>query len=108
MESFVNIGIWLAFIMVGLAALLSIVMPIINSLSHPKTLVKSAIGILVLGVIFIICWAIAGDEVSRRFVDEGLTASTSKFAGGLLMTMYTLFVVTVIGIVFSEINKALK
>jgi len=108
MESFVNIGIWLAFIMVGLAALLSIVMPIINSLSHPKTLIKSGVGLLVIGVIFFICWAIAGDEVSRRFVDEGLTASTSKFSGGLLMTMYTLFIVAIVGIVFSEINKALK
>jgi len=108
MESFIDIALWVAMGMVAVAALASILMPIINSLSHPKTLVKSAIGIAALVVIFIICWAIAGDEVSKRFVEEGLTSTTSKFSGGLLMTMYTLFVVAIIGIVFSEINKALK
>ncbi|MEP2772546.1 MAG: hypothetical protein ABJH05_10375 [Fulvivirga sp.] len=108
MESFIDIALWVAMGMVVFAALASIIMPIVNSLSHPKTLIKSGVGILVLGVIFLVCWGIAGDEVSRRFVDAGLTASTSKLSGGLLMTMYTLFVIALVGIVFSEINKALK
>lgn len=108
MESFIDIALWVAFGMVAVAALAAIVMPIINSLSHPKTLIKSGVGILVLGVIFLICWGIAGDEVSKRFVEAGLTEATSKFSGGLLMTMYVLFVIAIVGIVFSEINKALK
>ncbi|MDX1628576.1 MAG: hypothetical protein R3345_07740 [Fulvivirga sp.] len=108
MEQFIDIALWVAMGMVAVAALLSIVMPIINSLSHPKTLIKSAVGIVILGVIFLICWSIAGDEVSKRFLEEGMTASTSKLAGGLLMTMYVLFIAAIVGIVFSEINKAFK
>lgn len=108
MESFINISLWVAMGMVVVAALASIIMPIINSLSHPKTLIKSGIGILAIAVLFFICYAIAGDEVSKRFIEGGLTPAVSKFSGGLLMTMYALFVVAIIGIVFSEINKALK
>lgn len=108
MESIIDIGLWIAMGMVVIAALAAIVLPIINSLSHPKTLVKSAVGIAAIVIVYLICWSIAGDEVSRRFIESGLTPSVSKFSGGLLMTMYVLFIVAIIGIVFSEINKALK
>lgn len=108
MESFIDIALWVAFGMVAFAALAAFVLPIVNSLSQPKVLIKGGIGVLTLGVIFLICWGIAGDEVSKRFVETGLTEATSKFSGGLLITMYVLFIIAIIGIVFSEINKALK
>jgi len=108
MESFIDISLWVAMGMVVVAALASFIMPIINSLSHPKTLIKSAVGVAVIAILFFVCYAIAGDEVSKRFLESGLTPGVSKFSGGLLMTMYVLFVIAMIGIVFSEINKALK
>ena len=108
METFVNIAIPLALIMVGLAALLSIALPLIKSLGEPKVLVKSLIGVALIVVVFLIGWALAGNEVTAKYASFGINETSSKLVGGALTTMYILFVLAVIGIVYSEFNKALK
>lgn len=108
MESFINIALWVAMIMVAVAALAAIVLPLINSLSHPKTLLKSAIGVVALLVLFLVTWSIADSTVTNVYLEFGITESSSKFVGGSLILMYVLFIIAVIGIVFSEINKAIK
>lgn len=108
MESFINIALWVAMIMVIVAALAAIVMPLINSLSHPKSLLKTGIAIVALLVLFLITWGISGSEVTNTYIEFGVNETSSKLVGGSLMLMYVLFVLAVIGIVFSEINKALK
>ena len=108
METFVNIGITVALVMVGLAAVLAIVLPLIKSLGEPKILLKSLIGIGLILVVFLIGWAIAGDEVTAKYASAGINETSSKLVGGALTTMYILFVLAVIGVVFSEFNKALK
>ncbi len=109
METFVNIAIPVAMFMVGAAALLALGLPLIKALSEPKVLLKSLLGVAVIAVIFLIGWALAGDEVTAKYASKGIaTATSSKLVGGALSTMYILFVVAVIGIVYSEFNKALK
>lgn len=108
METFVNIAIPVAMIMVGVAALLALALPLIKSLGEPKVLLKSLAGVAVIAVIFLIGWAIAGDEVTAKYASKGITEASSKLVGGALTTMYILFVLAVIGIVYSEFNKALK
>ena len=108
MESFIDIALWVAMGMVVIAGLAAIIMPLINSLSHPKSLIKSGIGIAILGVLFLITYATADSEVSQGLVDAGLTPTTIKVVGAFLRTMYVLFVLAIVGIVFSEINKAVK
>lgn len=108
MESFIDIALWAAIVMVVIGALAAIIMPLINSLSHPKSLLKPVIGIVVLGLLFLITWAIADSEMGRGFAEAGITPGTVKVVGACLMTMYVLFIVAIIGIIFSEINKAIK
>lgn len=108
MESFINIAIWVAFALVLIAIIAAVVLPLINSLSNPKSLLKSGIGVVVIVVVFLIGWAISGNEVTARYASNGINATSSQLVGGALVTMYILFVVAVIGVVFSEINKALK
>jgi hypothetical protein len=108
MESIVNIGITLAMIMVGLAIVLAVVLPLIKSLGEPKVLIKSGIGVGVLLVIFLIGYALSGDEVTSTYASFGIDETGSKLVGGMLTTMYILFIASVIGIVYSEFNKALK
>lgn len=108
MESFINIALWVAMIMVAIAALAAIVLPLINSLSHPKSLIRSAIGVVALIVLFVITWSIADSSVTNAYIEFGVNETSSKFVGGSLMLMYVLFIIAVIGIVFSEINKAIK
>ena len=54
MEQFVvNTGIYIGYVLVGLAVLAVIVLPLINALGNPKTLIKSVIGLIVLGCNFL-------------------------------------------------------
>jgi len=108
METFVNIAIPVAMLMVGVAGLLALGMPLIKSLGEPKVLIKSLVGVAVIAVIFLIGWAIAGDEVTAKYASKGVGETSSKLVGGALITMYILFVLAIIGIVYSEFNKALK
>ena len=109
MEAFVDIGLWAAIIMVGIGGLAAIVMPIINSLSDPKSLIVSVAGIVILGVIFLISYAISSDEVTANYITYNVTTPTmSKVVGGGLTMMMILAIITAIGVVFSEIYKALN
>jgi len=97
-----------ALAIVGTA--LSIIMPLLKSLDDPKGLLKSAIGILGLVVLFFIAYSISGNEVAPKF--EGapfyLTPGLSQTIGGLLIATYVLSVVTILSIVVAELVKAVK
>jgi hypothetical protein len=102
---FVNYGIPAAFILLILAAAAAIILPLINSFSNPKTLLKSAIGIAVLAVIFLIGWSLSPAEANLQY---NVTEGTSKVIGGALTTMYILFGLAILGIILSEINKIVQ
>lgn len=102
---FVNYGIPAAFILLVIASLAAIILPLINSFSNPRALLKSAIGIAVLAVIFLIGWSMSTPEVYAQF---GVTEGTSKIIGGALITMYILFAIALVGIVASEIYKIVQ
>ena len=57
---------------------------------------------------FIVLGAVAGSDVSARAASLGVTATGSKLIGAGLAMFYIVFAVSLIGVVFSEINKALK
>ena len=106
MESFfVNYGIPAALILLVIAALAAIVLPLINSFSNPRSLLKSAIGVIVLVVIFMIGWSLTPAQANMQY---DVTEGASKIIGGALTTMYILFGISIIGIVFSEIYKIVQ
>jgi dipeptide/tripeptide permease len=108
-ETLVNIGIWSAIILVAIAVLAAVILPLINSLSHPKTLIKSGIGVAFVGVIFLIGWILAGSEVMPTYAVGGITdEGSSKLVGGALTAMYILFILAIVGIIFTEIKKAFR
>ncbi|UII24575.1 hypothetical protein LVD15_14715 [Fulvivirga maritima] len=108
METFVDIALWVAMAMVAIAGIAAIVLPLINSFSNPKSLLKSAIGVVGIAVLFLITWSVAGNEVTNRYIEFGVNESSSKLVGGVLLLMYVLFGIACVGIVITEINKALK
>jgi len=101
----VNYGLPAAFILLGLAALAAILLPLINSITNPRTLLKSAIGIVALAIIFVIGWSMSTGEMNAAF---DVTESTSKIIGGALTTMYFLFGLALLGIVVSEVYKIVQ
>ena len=106
---FVDIILYISYALTILAALAAIVFPIINSVGDPKSLVQSGIGLGALAVIFLISWGMSGSEFTEYQASEfGINAALSKFVGGLLTTVYLLTGIAIIGIVYTEISKAIK
>lgn len=105
---FVDIGLYVAYGLLIIAALAAIILPLVNSFSNPKSLVKAGIGIAVLVVLFLIGYVLASDEVTSKYTTLGVGEGISKFVGGALITMYILFIVAIVSIIITEVNKAFK
>lgn len=107
-ENIVEIALYLAYVMVIAGTIGAIVFPLIQAFGEPKKLVQAGIGIAGIGVLYLIGWALAGSEVTTKFIENGVDESLSKIIGGVLVTMYLLMGVALIGIVYTEFSKALK
>lgn len=109
MESLlINIGLYFTYLLIGIAVVAVIVLPLIKALDDPKVLIGTAIGLGVLLVLFGISYAMAGNEVLPKYEEWGVGSGISKFVGGLLTTMYLLFGVAIVGIIYTEVSKVLK
>lgn len=105
MESFVNIILYVSYLLAVIAILGAIILPLINAIGNPKSLLKSVLGIAVIGVIFLVSWSISGDEVTAVYTKFNITSTSSKVIGGVLITTYLLMGIAVLSIIFSEIRK---
>lgn len=103
-----DIVLYIGYGLVILAAAGSILLPLINSIGNPKSLIGTGIGIAVLVVVFGISYAVSGNEVTEVYKEFDVDASGSKTIGGMLTMMYILIGMAVVGIVVTEVNKMLK
>lgn len=99
-----------SYLLIAIGAFVSIVMPLVKSLDNPKSLLKTVVGIVGIAVLFFIAYSISSNEVLPKFEADpfNLTPTGSQFVGGMLITTYVLAVVALVGIVFTELNKAIK
>lgn len=103
-----DIGLYVGYGLVLIALGAAIILPLINALKSPKDLAKSAMGVGALVVIFIIAFGLSGSEVTAKYTAQGIGESSSKMIGAGLTMFYIVFFIAILGIVYSEINKALK
>jgi hypothetical protein len=85
-----------------------IILPIINAIGNPKSLVSGAIGLVFLLVVFGIGYSIAGSEVTATYSKFGIDAGLSKYVGGIISTTYILVLIALIGIIYTEISKIIS
>lgn len=101
----VDIMIYVAYALLGLAVVTAIVMPLIKSIGDPKSLLGGLVGILILLVIYGIAYAISQGDVTPVYMKFEVDASLSRIVGASIISMYILLGLSVLGIVFSEIYK---
>jgi len=106
----IDIILYVADFLVIAGIILAVVMPLIKSFDDPKSLLKSALAIVALIVLFFIAYSISDGEVLPKFAADpfNLTEGMSKFVGGTLIMTYFLTIVALAGIVITEISKAVK
>lgn len=105
-----DIMLYVSYALVGFGTVVAILLPIIKSLDDPKSLLKTGLSIVAILVLFFICYSISSSEVLPKFEGEpfNLTPQMSQLAGGLMITTYVLTLVSLLGIVVTEVNKAIK
>lgn len=106
--SLISWGLYFAYFLFAIALISGIILPLVKSMQSPKDLLKSAAGVIVLVVIFLIGYGMSSDEVTLTTATYGITPASSKLIGGGLITLYIMFLVAVGGLIFSMVNNALK
>ena len=104
-------ALYIMYVLFAVAAIGAIVGPIITSLSDPKALIKPAIAVVVLLILFGIGYSMAGDEtyVVKNGTDEiTIGSDISKKVGGALTMLYILGFIAVASVVFNEVSKIFK
>jgi hypothetical protein len=101
-------GLYVAYILFGIALIAAIVLPLMNTLKNPSVLIKSGISLAGLLVIFAIAYGIADDKVNTLAASMDQTAGSVKLIGAGLIVFYITLGISVVGLIYSEVTKALK
>ena len=105
MEGLINIGIIITYIMIGFAALTAISFGVKKILSNTKNAKKTLFTILGLVIVCIASYVFASDEVLQSYEKYKISASESKNVGMGLIMFYTLAILAVGAILYSELSK---
>ena len=105
-----DIALYVGYLLVIIGVIAAVLLPLVNSLGNPRSLMKSGIAVVALLVVFGVAYAISDNEVTARFAAEpfNLTPGASQFSGGLLIATYFLLVIAFVSIFVNEISKAIR
>jgi uncharacterized membrane protein len=104
----VDAGLYGGYLLFTVALGSALGLSIFNTLKSPGEFKKIGYAIVGVVVLFGVSYALSGSEVNTVQAAKGLTESTSKLVGAGLIMFYLISAVAVLGLVYSEINKALK
>jgi len=98
----------LAYVLIAVAMLFAIILPLIYAFTQePKSLLKMAMSVGVLVVIFLICYAFAdNNEIKTNTVEMG--AEGSKYIGGVLIMTYIMIGFAFVGAIVGELTRSFK
>lgn len=99
-------GLYVGYVLMIVAILAVVVLPLMNAIKAPKELLKSAAAIAALVVVFLISYALSGDEITLKTAAMGTTPAASKMIGAGLIMFYVAFFISVIGLIYSFFHKA--
>ena len=105
-----DIGLYAGYVLGIICAIAAVLLPLIQSLDDPKSLMRTlgAVGVLV--VLFFIGYLISDNDVTAKFAGDpfNITPGLSQFIGGMLISCYFLLIIAIISMFVSEITNALK
>jgi hypothetical protein len=104
---------YLAYIVLGLTALLSIGFPIVYALQNPKQAMIGLVVILVFASLFGISWLIASDAVEGKMIEKAveeelITPGGIRRVGMGLISTYILIAGAVVVTIYSGVSKIFK
>lgn len=105
MESLINIGIILTYVMVGFATLTTLAFAVKRMIQNPKDAKKTLCAIGGLVVIVIAAYFLSSDAVLNSYEKYDVTSAASKRVGIGLITFYFLIFGAISAILYTELSK---
>ncbi|MFO7938834.1 MAG: hypothetical protein R6U66_03690 [Bacteroidales bacterium] len=102
--------IW-AYALAGIAVALSLIFPIFQMISNPQKAKKGLLGVVLLGVVVLIAYMLAGDTplgITNPDLVHHDVPSTLKQVGTGIQSMYLLIGLAIASILFTEVAKVFK
>src|SRR6187455_1313091 len=99
-----DFGLYSFYALLFIAVALTVVFPIIHVVREPGSLLRSAIGIGVIVVLFVISYAFSGSEVNLKAAALGVTPTSSKLIGAGLIMFYITLALSILALIYSEIS----
>ncbi len=104
----VDISLYIAYLLIIVAALSAIIFPLIYVIKHPKEAKDILIGFSVMLAIFLVSYLIASDNVLPRWTNYGVGPTEAKFISAGLISFYILVVIAIVTALYAEISKIFK
>ena len=105
MENFINIGLFITYIMIACAALTAIGFGIKKMIQNTENAKKTLFTIGGLIVILLLSFLVASDEVLLSYEKYEISAATSKQVGMGLISFYCLMFGAIGAILYVELSK---
>lgn len=107
MDTF-DIYLYVAYLLVIVAAVSAMALPLIGVFSNPKGFIKTGLSLVGLVAIFFLAYAISGNEVTPLYTRFDVGPDRSKLIGGGLIMMYLMIFGSIFGILYTETSKIFK
>ncbi len=111
-DIFINVGIYLTYGLLAIAALTAIIFPIIHFIKDFRKAKGTLLGLAVLLVVLVASWAVAGG--SQMIIDQGsqgsilVSSTVSKLVGGGIIATMALIILGLVAAVYTEVSKLFK
>ncbi len=102
--------VYVVYLLIGLAAVSTVLFSIVNIFKSARTAKRSLVSIAVLGLIIFTAYMFSSDTIPQFYNAENfdITPAVSQSVGTGLYSMYLFFVLAVLGILYTEIRGAFK
>ncbi|MGQ7868409.1 hypothetical protein [Sunxiuqinia sp. sy24] len=114
MGAWINSNLTWSYILLGAGALIAVVFALFNTFTDKSAAKKGAVALVFAAAVVIVSYVLASDAIPQfygveKFVADGtLTDSVSKMVGTGLYATYVLFILVMLAIAGSSLNKVFK
>ncbi len=108
MDSLINIGIVVTYILLFVSVAGAILFPVVQTFGNLKKAKSSLIGIGIALALFLISYAVSPAETGPFYEKFGISPTFSKVIGGGLVATYIITIAVLLSVVYSQISKWIK
>lgn len=108
MDSLINIGIYITYVLLIAAIAGAILFPVIQTFGDLKKAKGSLIGIGAAVALFLISYAISSPETGAFYDKFNISPAFSKVIGAGLIATYIITIAVLLSILYSQVAKWIK